>query len=98
MVTRDIQPLLLRLAKGHPALVITVPRQAGKTTLARMAFPKKAYVSLENPDTRELATHDPREFLSKYTDGPVLDEVQNYPPLFPTCRRFWMSPSSPAGS
>ncbi len=82
MVNREIHPLLLKLAEGYPALAITGPRQAGKTTLARMAFPKKAYVSLENPDTRELATQDPRGFLAKYADGAILDEVQNCPALF----------------
>lgn len=82
MIKREIEKLVLNLAKGYPALAITGPRQAGKTTLARMAFPKKAYVSLENPDTRDLATHDPRGFLEKYSEGAILDEVQNCPPLF----------------
>ena len=82
MIKREIEPLVLKLARGYPALAITGPRQSGKTTLARAAFPDKAYVSLENPDTRELATQDPRGFLNKYRDGAILDEVQNCPALF----------------
>lgn len=81
MVKREIEPLVVKLAQGYPALAITGPRQAGKTTLARAAFAHKPYVSLENPDTRELATQDPRGFLSKYPEGAVLDEVQNCPAL-----------------
>lgn len=82
MIKRDIEPLLHTLARQYPALAISGPRQSGKTTLARMAFPQKAYVSLENPDIRELATQDPRGFLAKYSDGAILDEVQNCPALF----------------
>ena len=82
MVKREIEPLLHKLASQYPALAITGPRQSGKTTLARMAFPQKAYVSLENPDIRELATQDPRAFLAKYADGAIFDEVQNCPALF----------------
>jgi uncharacterized protein len=82
MIRREIEPLVLKLARGYPALAITGPRQAGKTTLARAAFPDKPYVSLENPDTRELATQDPRAFLNKYQAGAILDEVQNCPALF----------------
>ncbi len=82
MVKREIEPMLHRLASQYPALAITGPRQAGKTTLAKMAFPKMAYVSLENPDIRELAAQDPRGFFAKYTNGAILDEVQNCPALF----------------
>ena len=82
MIEREMAPLVLKLAGDYPALAITGPRQAGKTTLARAAFPDKPYVSLENPDTRELATQDPRGFLNKYQAGAILDEVQNCPALF----------------
>ena len=82
MVKREMEALVHRLAKGYPALAITGPRQAGKTTLARAVFPDKPYVSLENPDTRDLATEDPRGFLKKYEGGAILDEVQNCPQLF----------------
>jgi uncharacterized protein len=73
---------LLRLARGFPVVVLTGPRQSGKTTLARAAFPSYAYVSLEDPDTRELVASDPRGFLNRHAKGVVVDEVQRVPDLF----------------
>jgi predicted AAA+ superfamily ATPase len=47
-----------------------------------MVFPNKAYVSLEDPDIRMLATGDPRRFFDRYPNGCILDEVQRAPELF----------------
>ena len=55
MIQRQANNTLLRLAKGFPILVITGPRQSGKTTLARAVFPKHDYVSLEDLDERAFA-------------------------------------------
>jgi uncharacterized protein len=57
------------------------PRQSGKTTLCKSAFPDKAYISLESPDNREFALSDPRGFLSEYGEGAIIDEVQYAPDL-----------------
>jgi len=76
-----LEPLLISLAKQYPVLTMTGPRQSGKTTLCRRAFPLKAYVNLENPDTRRLATEDPRGFLAGIPDGAILDEIQRAPQL-----------------
>lgn len=81
MYKRLLEPTLAVLARQYPVLTITGPRQSGKTTLCRRAFPDKAYVSLENPDTRRLAIEDPRGFLGGYPDGAILDEVQRAPEL-----------------
>ncbi len=70
-----------RLA-GFPILTITGPRQSGKTTLSRLLAPHLPYYSLEDPDTRALATEDPRAFLRQASDGAILDEVQRAPELF----------------
>lgn len=72
----------MRLARGFPIVAITGPRQAGKTTLAKMAFPDKPYLSLEDPDMRSLAESDPRGLLSRFPKGAVLDEAQRTPQLF----------------
>lgn len=81
MLPRDARSLLLRLAAGFPVVAVTGPRQSGKTTLARATFPRHAYVTLEDPDTRALALADPRRFLARFDHGAVLDEVQRAPEL-----------------
>lgn len=82
MIPRDASKLLAKLAIGFPVVSITGPRQSGKTTLAQYAFKDKAYVTLEDPDTREQALDDPRGFLAQFPDGAILDEVQRCPDLF----------------
>lgn len=82
LIQRHAETTLLQLAKEYPAVAVTGPRQSGKTTLVRKAFPDKPYVSLEDLDERQFATDDPRGFLSRYPDGAILDEVQRCPELF----------------
>lgn len=82
MIERLLQPRLLELATRYPVLTLTGPRQSGKTTLSRMAFPNLLYVSLENPANREFAQEDPVAFLSRYGAGAVIDEIQRVPQLF----------------
>lgn len=82
MIERLLQPRLLDLATRYPVLTLTGPRQSGKTTLSRMAFPDRPYVSLENPAQRELAQDDPIAFLARYQDGAIIDEVQRVPQMF----------------
>lgn len=82
MVTRNIMPLLLKMAKKMPILSITGPRQSGKTTLAKMGFPDYDYVNLESPETRQAAIEDPKSFLRSHTKGLIIDEAQRLPHLF----------------
>ena len=81
MVERTLRPRLLAMARKFPAVTVTGPRQSGKTTLCRAAFPGKPYVSLEAPDTHDYARSDPRGFLGDYPDGAILDEIQRVPEL-----------------
>jgi predicted AAA+ superfamily ATPase len=81
IIERNLQARLLDLAGSMPVVAVTGPRQSGKTTLCRQAFPEKPYVSLEPIDNREYATVDPRGFLQEHSDGAVLDEVQRAPDL-----------------
>lgn len=78
-IRRQLCDIVDPLRRGYPAIGITGPRQSGKTTLARMAFPDLPYVNLESPIERAAFEDDPIGFLSRFSDGAVLDEVQNTP-------------------
>lgn len=80
-IKRQAETVLLERAKAYPVVTVLGPRQSGKTTLCRIAFPDKPYVNLEQPDVREFAQQDPQAFLTQYPDGAVLDEIQNVPSL-----------------
>jgi uncharacterized protein len=82
MIKRQALTLILELARGFLVVAVTGPRQSGKTTLVRQAFPDKPYISLENPDQRAFAHTDPHGFLARYPKGAILDEVQRCPALF----------------
>lgn len=81
MIPRILESVLKSVATRHPVVTLTGPRQSGKTTLCRSAFPDKPYVSLEPPDEREFAQTDPRGFLQRFAHGAVIDEVQRVPDL-----------------
>jgi predicted AAA+ superfamily ATPase len=81
MIKRALETKLHELAGYYPAVIVTGPRQSGKTTLCQMAYPKKPYVSLEAIDMRDFAANDPRGFLSEFADGAVIDEIQHAPEL-----------------
>ena len=81
MVKRALESELKAAAQEYPVVTVLGPRQAGKTTLCRMAFPSLPYISLEDPDIRLWAQDDPRGFL-KTNPGPIiLDEIQRVPDL-----------------
>ena len=82
MFKRKLQQKMLSLAEKFQVITLTGPRQSGKTTLVQATFPNLPYVSLEEPDIRQIALTDPRGFLANYTEGAVLDEVQHAPELF----------------
>jgi uncharacterized protein len=82
MIQRIAKRTILSLAHDFKALALTGPRQSGKTTLAKTIFPRKPYVSLENPEERNFALTDPVGFLARFPKGAILDEVQRTPELF----------------
>ncbi len=81
MIPREITEELMASVREYPAATVLGPRQSGKTTLVRMAFPGMPYVSLEDPDVRMAAQADPRGFLNGMPEGAILDEVQRLPEL-----------------
>lgn len=66
MVERIAHERLMQLASSFKVVAVTGPRQSGKTTLVKHAFPEKPYVSLENPDSRRFSIDDPHGFLEPY--------------------------------
>ena len=81
VITRELTPRLVELFGKYPFVTVTGPRQSGKTTLCRAAFPHLEYANLEAPDLREFAESDPRGFLAQLGDGAILDEIQRVPIL-----------------
>ena len=81
MVNRDVEPRLKMLAKQFPAIVMTGPRQSGKSTLCQKVFANLPYTTLESPDVRAFALEDPRGFLKQFPKGAILDEIQNCPQI-----------------
>ncbi|GDX78225.1 hypothetical protein LBMAG42_00360 [Deltaproteobacteria bacterium] len=80
-VPRTAEPTLRRLAEWYPVVVVTGPRQSGKSTLCRLARPDLPYVNLESAADHALWQADPVGMIRHHPHGAVLNEVQRLPAL-----------------
>ncbi len=80
-IERAMKSKVFSLKKGFPVVVVTGPRQSGKTTFLKHTFPKYAYFNLEMPSTLELITQDPIGFLKQNPKSLIIDEIQRFPEL-----------------
>jgi predicted AAA+ superfamily ATPase len=106
-INRHIKDTFLRASAEYPALLLTGPRQTGKTTMLKRLTEnqkrKRTYVSLDDYDALTLATGDPVMFFQIYKPPLLIDEVQYAPNLFTGIKRlidkganpgdFWMTGS-----
>jgi len=101
---RHIEPTIRNISATFPVLLITGPRQIGKTTLlSQLAEPERTYVSLDDPEARALAVESPGLFFQRYKPPVLIDEIQYAPGLFVYIKmevdrnrvngRFWMTGS-----
>lgn len=79
---RVLTKTIFKAVKTFPAIVLTGPRQSGKTTLFKTLFSRTHdFVSLENPDIRIRAKDDPVGFLNQHRPPVIIDEIQYIPEL-----------------
>lgn len=84
MKYRILTKTIKKATKTFPAIVITGPRQSGKTTLLKTLFADKyEYLNLENPDVKLRAQDDPNGFLRQLSNKVIIDEIQYVPELLP---------------
>lgn len=85
-ISRHMENKILELSKSYSAILLTGPRQAGKTTMLRSLAERenigREYVSLDDLNTRDMAKNDPALFLQLHKPPVLIDEVQYAPELF----------------
>ncbi|OGC16276.1 hypothetical protein A2246_04270 [candidate division WOR-1 bacterium RIFOXYA2_FULL_37_7] len=84
------EEIVLKLSKNFPIILLTEPRQVGKTTLFEHLSEKQshAYVSLDEFEFRSLAKSDPSLFLEKYPPPIIIDKIQYAPQLLPYIKTY----------
>ncbi|MDR2107937.1 MAG: ATP-binding protein, partial [Coriobacteriales bacterium] len=103
-IHRAAEAAIRRVSKMFGAVLLTGPRQVGKTTMLKeLAEPERRYVTLDDLNVRTLAQTDPPLFLARYTPPVLIDEIQYAPELLPYIKmdvdaceekgRYWLTGS-----
>ena len=85
-IQRHLEDKVISLSKSYSAILLTGPRQSGKTTMLMRLIERenagREYVSLDDLSLREMAKNDPAMFLQLHKPPVLIDEVQYAPELF----------------
>jgi len=88
-ITRALEGRILKASKHFRALIVTGPRQVGKTTLLKhMAESERKYITLDDPIEREAAKTEPALFLERNQPPIIIDEIQYAPNLLPYIKMY----------
>lgn len=83
-ITRNLEKVVSQVTKEYPVVLVTGPRQVGKTTMLQklMEGTDRGYVTLDDLNERNIAKTDPELFLQLHKPPVLIDEVQYAPELF----------------
>ena len=83
-IKRNLEKVVCQVTKEYPVVLVTGPRQVGKTTMLKklMEGTDRGYVTLDDLNERSLAKSDPELFLQLHKPPVLIDEVQYAPELF----------------
>ena len=98
-ILRALESEVIEASKQFPALIVTGPRQVGKTTMLKKLAEEEAesdefsagnrkYVTLDDPLARALAKTDPALFLQRYSPPVIIDEIQYAPEILPHIKMY----------
>ncbi len=87
-IKRELEEEVKKISIEFPVIVITGPRQVGKTAIVEKSFPDYLYVSLDSPALAEMAETMPEEFLRRFPPPAVLDEIQYAPAIFRHIKQY----------
>ncbi|MDR0603904.1 MAG: ATP-binding protein [Bacteroidales bacterium] len=82
IVIRELNVEIMRLKQYFPVIIVTGPRQSGKTTLCKNLFSDYHSIDMMRAADRQMIEANPEEFLKKYAGGLLIDEAQYYPEIF----------------
>jgi predicted AAA+ superfamily ATPase len=88
-ITRHLEQVIERAGRTFPVVIVTGPRQVGKTTmLEKLSENNRAYVSLDLPINRDMARNEPELFLQRYPPPVLIDEFQYAKELLPFIKNY----------
>ena len=85
-IRRHVEEIINKLFQAYPVIIITGPRQVGKSTLLKKYFSDINYITMDDLADCEAVKRDSKDFLELQGTPLILDEVQLVPEIFPTLK------------